>query len=120
MDLMKKYKLTIRRKQSAENSQSERGKIFNKFSDLFENNEAIKDTKVNIHLKQGQYPLKQKARPIPLHLQEDVGRELEKLIKCGHLVKVKDVDGDCFVSPVVITLKNDKSVKMSIRFTEIK
>ena len=52
--------------------------------------------------------MKQKARPIPLHLQEDVGRELEKLNKCGHLEKVKDVDEDCFVSPVVTIVKNDK------------
>ena len=58
--------------------------------------------------------VKQKARPIPLHLQEDVGRELEKLIKSGHLEKVKDVDEDCFVSPAVITVKNDKSVKIAL------
>ena len=58
--------------------------------------------------------MKQKARPIPLHLQEDVGRELEKLIKAEHLEKVKNVDEDCFVSPVVITVKNDKSVKIAL------
>ena len=28
--------------------------------------------------------------------------------------KVKDVDEDCFVSPVVITVKNDKSVKIAL------
>ena len=92
MDWMKKFKLTIRRIQLAENNQSERQKIFNKFPDLFENNDTIKDTEINIQLKPGHYPVKQKARPIPLHLQEDVGRELEKLIKSGHLEKVKDVD----------------------------
>ena len=58
--------------------------------------------------------MKQKARPIPLHLQEDVGRELEKLIKTGLLEKVKHVDEDCLVSPVVITVKNDKSVKIAL------
>ena len=114
MDWMKKFKLTIRRIQLVENSQSEREKIFNKFPDLFENNDTIKDTEINIQLKPGHYPVKQKARPIPLHLQEDVGRELEKLIKSGHLEKVKDVDEDCFVSPVVITVKNDKSVKIAL------
>ena len=114
MDWMKKFKLTIRRIQLAENSQSERENIFNKFPDLFENNDTIKDTEINIQLKPGHYPVKQKARPIPLHLQEDVGRELEKLIKSGHLEKVKDVDEDCFVSPVVITVKNDKSVKIAL------
>ena len=28
--------------------------------------------------------------------------------------KVKDVDEDCFVSPVVISVKNDKSVKLAL------
>ena len=62
----------------------------------------------------GQYPVKQKARPAPLHLQEDVGQELEKLMKTGHLEKINDVDEDCFVSPVVITMKSDKSVKIAL------
>ena len=70
--------------------------------------------------KPGHHPVKQKARPVPLHLQEDVGRKLERLIKSGQLEKVNDVDEDCFVSPVVITVKSDKSVKIALRLTEIK
>ena len=58
--------------------------------------------------------MKQKTRFSPLHLQKDVERELEKLIKTGHLEKVKHVDEDCFVSRVVITVKNDKSVKIAL------
>ena len=114
MDWMKKFKLTIGKIQLPETNQPEREKVFNKFRDLFENNETIKDTKRNIQLKPGHYPVKQKARPVPLHLQEDVGRELEKLIKTGHLEKINDVDEDCSVSPVVITVKNDKSVKIAL------
>ena len=74
MDWMKKFKLTIRRIQLTENNQSEREKIFNKFPDLFENNDTIKDTEINIQLKPAHYPVKQKARPIPLHLREDCHR----------------------------------------------
>ena len=81
MDWMKKFKLTISKIQLAHNNQSEREKIFNKFPDLFENNETINDTEIKIQLKPGHYPVKEKARPITLHLQEDVGHELEKLIK---------------------------------------
>ena len=114
IDWMKKFKLTISKIQLADNNQSEHEKVFNKFPDLFENIETIKDTEINIQLKPGHYPVKQKARPIPLHLQEGVGRELEKSIKSGHLEKIKDVDEDCFVSPVVITLKSDKSVKIAL------
>ena len=85
MDWMKKFKLTIGRMQLVDNSQSEREKVFNNFPDLFENNETIKDDEINIQLKPGHYPVKQKARPVSLHLQKDVGRELERLIKSRHL-----------------------------------
>ena len=114
MDWMKRFKLTIGKIQLTEIGQSEKERIINKFPDLFENNRTIKDTEINIQLKPGHYPVKQKARPIPLHLQEDVGRELEKLVRAGHLEKVNNVDEDCFVSPVVITVKNDKSVKVAL------
>ena len=85
-----KFKLTIGKIQLIEENQSEREKVFNKFTDLFENEEIIKDTEINIQLEQGHYPVKQNARPAPLHLQADVGRELEKLIKTGHLEKIID------------------------------
>ena len=71
MDWMKTFKLTIGRIQLAENNQSEKERIINKFPDLFENNETIKDTEIKIQLKPGQFPVKQKARPVPLHLQEE-------------------------------------------------
>ena len=115
MDWKKRFKLTIGRIQIAETNQSEKERVINKFPDLFENNRTIKSTEINMQLKPGHYPVKQKARLIPLHLQEDVGRELEKLIKAGHLEKVNNVDEHCFVSPVVIiTVKNDKSVKVAL------
>ena len=104
MDWTKKSLPTIGRIQLAENNQSEREKVFKKFPDLFENKETLKDTEINIQLKPGQYPIKQKARPVPLHLQ-DVGRELEKLKISGHLEKINDLNEDCFVSRVVLTVK---------------
>ena len=67
----------------------------------------MKDSEINIQLKPGHYPVKQNARPIPLHPQEDVGKKLEKLTQTGLLTKVKHVDEDCFVSPVLITVKNN-------------
>ena len=114
MDWIRIFKLTIGEKQVTENNQSVKKRIFGKFRDLFQINETIKDTEINIQLKPGHYPVKQKAKPVPLHLQEDVGKELEKLIRTGHLEKINDVDEDCFVSPVVITIKSDKSVKIAL------
>ena len=58
--------------------------------------------------------MKQKAGPILLHLQEAVGKELEKLEKTGHLENVKHVNEDCFASSVVITVKKEKSVKIAL------
>ena len=114
MDWMKKFNLTIGKIRLEDTSQSEKRRVIEKFSDLFKNNTTIKYTEIIIQLKPGYYPMKQKGRPIPLHLQEEVGKELEKLIKTGHLEKAKHVDEDCFVSPVVITVKNDKSVKIAL------
>ena len=63
MDWMKTFNLTIGRIQLAENNQSEREKIFNKFRDPFENNKTIKENEIKIQLKPGHYPIEQKARP---------------------------------------------------------
>ena len=48
------------------------------------------------------------------HLQGSVGKELEKLIDSGHSEKINHVDEDCFVPPVVITVKKDRSVKIAL------
>ena len=114
MDWMKKFNLTIRNIRSDEKYQSQKKRVIEKFPDLFKNNTTIKDTEIIIQLKPGHYSVKQKARPIPLHLQEAVRKELEKLEKTGHLENVKHVDEDYFVSPVVITVKKDKSVKIAL------
>ena len=114
MDWMKKFKLTFGNIRTEESNQSETKRVIEKFPDLFKNNTTIKDIEINIQLKPGHSPVKQKARPIPLHLQEDVGKELERSVKTGHLEKVKHVDEDCFVSPVVNTVENDKSVKNAL------
>ena len=119
MDCMKIFILTIGRLQLVETNQLEKEKPINKFPDLFEINRPTKDTEINIQLKPGHYLVKQKTRPIPLHLQEEVGRELEKLIKVGHLEKVNNVDEDCFASTVVITVKNDKSVKIALDYRNL-
>ena len=47
-------------------------------------------------------------------------RSKKKLMKSGHLEKIKVVDEDCFASPVVITVKSGKSVKKNIRLEETK
>ena len=62
----------------------------------------------NFQLKPGHCPFKL----VLLHLHEDVGREIEKLIRPRHREKINEVDEGCFVSPVMITVKNNKSVRI--------
>ena len=40
--------------------------------------------------------------------------ELDRLIKSGHLERLETIEEDCFVSPVVITVKKDKTVKITL------
>ena len=114
IDWLKKFRLTIGNIRLDENSQSETRPIVENFPDLLRNNTTIKDAEINIQLKPEHYPVKQKTRPLSLHLQEAVGQEIEKLTKSRQLERVKQVDENCFVTPVVITVKNDKSVKIAL------
>ena len=82
--------------------------IHTKFLKLFETNHTIKNAEVKIQIKSGCYPIQQKARPIPYHLQKDVKNELDRLIKSGHLKRLETIEEHCFVSPVVITVKKIK------------
>ena len=65
-------------------------------------------------IKPGCYPIQQKARPIPYHLQDDVKNELDRIIKSGLLQRLETIEEDCFVSPVVIAVKKDKTVKIAL------
>ena len=114
MEWLKNFRLTIGNIRLDDNSISENTQIVENFPDLFRNNTTIKDAEINIQLKPGHYPVKQKARPIPLHLPETVGKKIKKVTKSEHLEKVKQVNEDCFVSPIVITVKNDISVKIAL------
>ena len=69
---------------------------------------------MKIQLKDDANLIQQKGRPIPIHLQQSVGKEMNKLMKQGHIEKVNNIDENCFVSPAVITVKKDWSVKIAL------
>ena len=91
-----------------------RKRILNEYEDLFKNNHTIKDLTIDIQLKKDVKPIQQKGRPVPIHFQKIVREELEKLIDKGHLEKADRTTENCFVSPAVITIKKDKSVKIAL------
>ena len=51
---------------------------------------------------------------MPIHSQRIVKNELDKLIEKEHLEKADKTTENCFVSPAVITIKKDKSVKIAL------
>ena len=89
-------------------------KIFKEFENLFKNNHTIKNLTIDIQLKKDAKPIQQKGRPVPIHFQKIVKKELEKLIEKGHLEKADKTTENSFVSPAVITIKKDKSVKIAL------
>ena len=91
-----------------------RKKIISEHEDLFKNNHTIKDLTIDIQLKKDVKPIQQKGRPVPIHFQKNVRDELEKLIKSGHIEKADESTENCFISPAVITIKKDKSVKIAL------
>ncbi len=61
----------------------------------------------------------QKGRRIPLAIQPQVEQEINRLLKEGHIEKLNSCTDDQFISPIVITVKRDKSVKLALDSREL-
>ena len=59
-------------------------------------------------------PTQHKGRRVPLHLLERVEQELEKLIEDKQIMRLEKCSDEYVISPVVITVKKDKSVKIAL------
>ena len=66
------------------------------------------------NFKQNHTPNQQKGRRVPLYLLEKVEIELDKLIQDKQIIKLEKCPDDLFVSPLVITVKKDESVKHAL------
>ena len=55
-------------------------------------------------------PIQQNGRRIPIHLQERVEKEPNKLVDQQHILKMEKCSDKQFISPIVITLKKDQKV----------
>ena len=51
---------------------------------------------------------------MPIHLQPKVKIELEKLLNEGHIEKLTNCSDQLFISPIVITVKKDQSIKIAL------
>ena len=59
-------------------------------------------------------PSHQKGRRAPINLIRKVSDELKKLSDQGHIKKLQECSVITFISPIVITVKKDKSVKLAL------
>ena len=59
-------------------------------------------------------PTHQKGRRAPINLQPLVNVELKKLLDEKHIIKLISCSEKNFISPIVITVKQDKSVKLAL------
>ena len=56
----------------------------------------------------------QKSSKVPIHLQPKVKTELEKLLNEGPIEKLTNCSDQFFISPIVITVKMDQSIKKAL------
>ena len=56
----------------------------------------------------------QKGRRVPINLQPRVSAELERLQTEGHIEKLSSCSDEHFISPIVITVKKDQSIKLAL------
>ena len=59
-------------------------------------------------------PKQQKRRRVPITLQDKIDKEIGELVQQGHLENFEECSDKYFVSPIVITVKNDGSVKLAL------
>ena len=84
------------------------------FPDLISRNGKSKNHTVNSKFHKNYRVIHQKGRKVPIHLQSKVKIELEKLLNEGHIEKVNNCSDQFFISPIVITVKKDKSIKIAL------
>ena len=77
-------------------------------------NRQIKKPYRQLNPQGNPYPHTTKRRRVPLHLLEKVEIELDKLNQNKQITRLDKCPDDRFVSPVVITVKKDKSVKLAL------
>ena len=93
--------------------------IFKKYPHLCTRLGRSKNNMAKSTFKEKFTPTHHKGRRFPLHLLEQVEQELEKLIEDKQIMRLEKCSDEYFISPVVITVKKDKSVKIALDSKEL-
>ena len=95
-----------------EQSEGMKHQFYTKFSSLFDRQGESKHHVVNKKFKYPLCPIQEKGRRIPIHIHGKVQNELDKLLSEGHITKLDKCTSDCFIAPIVITVKKEDSIKL--------
>ena len=97
-----------------EQPEGTKNQFYKKFPSLFDRKGESKNHVVNTKIKHPLCPIQEKGRRIPIHIQDKVQAELSKLLSEGHITKLDKCTSDCFIAPIVITVKKDDSIKLAL------
>ena len=89
------------------------------FENLFNRVGKIKNYRVHADFFETLTPIQQKGRRVPITLQDKVDKEIDKLLRQGHIEKLNECSDKYFDSPIVITVKKDGSVKLALESREL-
>ena len=107
-------KESICEKSPEEKQNPEVQQLVRDFPKLFTRKGRVKNYKIKIKKKNDAKIIHQKERRVPIQLQNQVDKKIDKLLKKGHIEKVDKIQDDVFIHPTVITVKKDKSVKNAL------
>ena len=97
-----------------ETSESWKSHFQQKYQHVFSRIGRAKNHQVFSTFKSPLVPIQKQGRRVPVHIQDKVGVETQKLIYEGHIVKLNKFTSEIFTSLVVITAKKDGSVKLAM------
>ena len=86
-----KNNLNINHKNKPENAIDRNITLKRKFNKLFTENRTVKNVEEGIQLKDGAKLIQQKCRPISIHSQTAVKKEIEKLKRQSHIESKKQI-----------------------------
>ena len=88
--------------------------VATKYKNLTTRFERFKHQKVKSQFKSNFTPVHQRERRVPLHLEKQVEEELKNLQNNGHITRLEKCSDEFYISPIVITVKKDKSIKIAM------
>ena len=75
----------------------------------------IKKSCINIKIAQTFPTTTPKGRGLPIYLHDKVKNKFEKLLDEKHIAKLTNCPNKFFISPIVVTVKNDQSIKLALK-----